>query len=769
MFKPTWLILLSILFLSACSEIKIETPENDSVHPDIPTEFLISFNPDNPPDLTILLNGQDVSDLFTYSADSASASRDVLAAYTRAGTNIIEVTEPAGVLPNRFIIDVVGPVVQILHVDPTTGLVVQGYMEDAAGTVALTINGQNVTLTEGAFNAAISEEVINSELAYVTFVAEDAFGLTSQTVFARPRGSNASAMLPNTLQAMITDNGIQFMIDRVAEPFLAGDDLTGGLTNTTIASTNGSVGKASVVLNSISYGTPAIVADPLSSNNSARVATNVRMSFFRVNVTAKASTHKIDMPWPIPDIPSVSISASGTGTANNPNYNVTANMGLGSNGFNVNASGSSLSVSSYSVDFSGVTSIFEPIFDLVEPLVRGFISDLISDQLEEALPGIVEPLWADLPTGTSVPIMGKNFRLDTDPTSLATPAGNSLRINLGTDIEPLNPESVPTALGSIHAPVGLPTLAKTTPGGANFHAAATVNVGALNQALLAAYHSGLIHLELPIDASELAVIDGIDSVIGPDDEVKLMLNPISPPYVSFNDPNGALAIVGMERFDAQLASRKPGETSFTSLFATELSLAAPIDLGILGNSVDVAVDGIPEISIYDIELLNNTLLAASLVEAIVDFAIPKAVPALITSITTVPIPSFSGYSITLVDRWTISPEKNHVVLAGNLIVPAAAPAMALASSAPLPQANVSFGESERTYSGFVDSLSVSIHHPIVNGQSRYQVDGGDWSVWRYREQFNLYHLTNGEHSLVLCERDLGSMTEECSATDFIVE
>jgi hypothetical protein len=759
---------LFLLFLAGCSPVNIEEPQKNSVHPDVPDEFIISFTANQAPALMILLNGQDVTSLFAVGDGVVTASGNTLASYTRTGTNIFEVTEPGSVAPARFVIDRVGPVVQVLNVNSSAGLQVAGYLQDDIGATSLAINGTTANLVDGAFDEVVLEDVVNNSLSWVSFDAEDAYGQLSHTVFAHPRGANQSAMLPDTLQASITDNGIQFLIDRVAEPYLSSSDLTGGLVGTVIASTNGSVGTADVTLTGLSFTPPAIVADPLASTSNARLATNVRMSRFTISVRATAATHAVDLPWPIPDIPSVSISASGTGIADNPNFSVTANLSLANNQFNVSASNASLSASNYSVDFTGITSIFEPIFDLVEPLVRGFISDLIRDQLTDRLPGIVEPLWAELPTGTDIPILGKTFNVDTNPTALASPAGVIVSMNLDTHIKAMEPVTVPQALGSIYSETALPALGNTTQSGGAYHAAAALPASALNQALLAAYYSGLTHITEAVAIGDLSAISGLDQFIGPDDEVQFSIEPTSPAYVNLHDVNGALLQVGLERFSALVQVKKPGDADFVGLFSAQLSLSAPLDVGVGNDAVDVALDGIPEVTIYTTQVLNGLNIPGSLIETLIDVLVPKIIPTLAGSLASVPLPTFSGYSIALVERWLLLPDQDQVIIAGNLVVPSNNVQAAFAVSYP-EAIDIYVGEPIRSHSDYIDVLPIELLSPsVAENQTRYRVDNGEWSVWRYRHGFNLYRLLNGDHQLQICQRDIDDMIERCDSHEVSV-
>lgn len=755
------IVMFCIVFIAGCSPVNIEEPKKNSVHPDVPAEFIISFTAEEAPDLTILLNGADVTGLFMVGDGVVTASGSSLASFTRSGTNVFEVTDPGSVAPARFIIDRVGPVVQILDVDTSDGLRVAGYLQDDIGASSLSINGSLAAVDQGAFDESIVENIVNDSLSWVAFDAEDAYGQLSRTVFAHPRGTSQSAMLPNTLQASITDNGIQFLIDRVAEPYLTSSDLTGGLVGTVIASTDGSVGYANVTLTGLSFTPPAIVADPLSSTSNARLATNVRMSRFTVSLRARAATHPVDLPWPIPDIPSVSITASGTGIADNPNFSVTAALSIANNRFNVSPSNASLSVSNYSVDFSGITSVFEPIFDLVEPLVRGFISDLIRDQLTARLPGIVEPLWANLPTGADIPILGKTFNVDTNPTALASPAGLNISMNLDTQIMAMEPVNVPRALGSIYSETSLPRLGNTTLSGSSYHAGVALPSSALNQALLAAYYSGLTHIAEAVPIGELSAISGLDQFVGPDDEIQFSIEPTSPAYVNLNDINGALLQLGMERFTALVQVRKPDAAAFVPLFSAQLSLSAPLDVGVGNDAVDVALDGIPEVTVYSTQVFNGLNIPGSLIETLVDVLVPRIIPTIGDSLASVPLPTFSGYSIALVERWLITPGLDQVVIAGNLVVPNSR--VQAAFTEPYPEAiDIYVGEATRSHHDYIDMLPIDLLNPeVAENQTRYRVDDGEWSVWRMRDGFNVYRVFNGDHQLQICQRDISDMIERC--------
>ncbi|OUS30485.1 hypothetical protein A9Q99_05890 [Gammaproteobacteria bacterium 45_16_T64] len=675
-------IALVALLLTGCKNVVIEEPQQDSVHPDTPAEFRIAFSDTaDISNLSVQLNGEEVSALFDIVDGIAYATDDDLQAFTVSGQNILAVENPTGALPTRFIIDREGPTVFVTSVVEDSTLQMTGYVEDDIGTQSLVVNGQSVTVDEdNGFSVTLPP--LNQDTAFnvVTFTATDNYERESTTRYAHPTHSKESAMLPNTLGASITDYGINYIIDTIVEPLVRSLDLTSGLRNTTLASTNGSVGYARVVLNNVTHGTPSISLDTLERSGNGAMRAAVSLPFITISVTASAGIHTIitpdipgiDMPWPIPDIPGINIpdipgidiNIPASPRLSNVRYETTANLSLVDNALNINLADSSLILGGLDLSaFSPLNSIFNQVNFSLETVLEDFIEDAIQNELPGLIPDIIDPLWVD--TASEGETSGKLFGTDVEVSTLVTQR-TSFDFGLDTNIVPLSLDGVPDVLGSLYQPAALPVLDGTTPSGESYHAAIVLSETLLNQTLLAAYYNGLTHITVSATGIELGAIDGIDELpLSSDDSILLTIIPLEPSTVGFNEIDGAMLDLSLRHMEVTVSTQS-GDT-ITPLLSAIATLNAPLDLFFNeGKNVSTRINGIPEVELRDVALGESVSLSDGLTQALVDYLIVKAVPSLTAGFDIIPLPEFSGYRIGSPSVWTTQGDPAFLVVAGDL-------------------------------------------------------------------------------------------------------
>lgn len=189
--KSSFIALLS-LFLIACGKYTIILPEEGAEFLDgVPEQFVIEYENSEPS--TITLNGVNITQYFTMDGSQAVASGASIDGYLLEGNNILTVKPGVGVT-RSFYYDSQGPSVVNREVTSVsdTQVTVNGELKDPSadrGAMQLTLNGNPVPV-----NADGTFEVTTSKASHYNFVARDAIGHESTTIFA-DRGNMVEDMV----------------------------------------------------------------------------------------------------------------------------------------------------------------------------------------------------------------------------------------------------------------------------------------------------------------------------------------------------------------------------------------------------------------------------------------------------------------------------------------------------------------------------------------------------------------------------------------------
>jgi len=120
MITSLWRIafLALVLFSAACTKLTIEAPEDGTVSLTKPSTFIVNFVSGIPPNLQLVLNSSDVTDLFTITESGAVADGSLLADKVFSGKNQFSaVLGDFRVISSVFHFDDIGPTVHILSAD----------------------------------------------------------------------------------------------------------------------------------------------------------------------------------------------------------------------------------------------------------------------------------------------------------------------------------------------------------------------------------------------------------------------------------------------------------------------------------------------------------------------------------------------------------------------------------------------------------------------------------------------------------------------------
>ena len=387
-------------------------------------------------------------------------------------------------------------------------------------------------------------------------------------------------------------------------------------------------------------------------------------------------------------------------------------------------------------------------FDWIDGIIANQFKDQLQTFFEGALEGnissILTETFANIPfENNDIPVNGKIVNFSALPTLLASDS-SSLGLMMKSHAKaPMIDSSLKGALGSLYIDQPLSIANNDT----EFDISTVVSANLLNQMLLAAYQSGATTISGTASGYDYTAISQ------------------APAYVEL-DQNGddiGTFIVKRMRVDIE------DENSNTTTATIDLSLKLSQDtIGVdNGNLVFNLDQVIPDVKVLTFN--NKGGFTRDLVQIAVDLLVPTLMPELTSSLNNLPLPNLVGYSVNL--RKTAS-TNNHLLLAGNMVsvaTTAAAPApdtFAMVASNML-QSNGATGNSISA-EGPV-TLSLSGDNPTEEPlQYRYQIDGGNWSVWTDNTEATINNATPGAHTALVCARTYEMKVDPtCAEVSFI--
>ncbi|MBI2571355.1 MAG: hypothetical protein HYV63_30480 [Candidatus Schekmanbacteria bacterium] len=725
------------LIAAGCTNVKIDSPKNGGLYPDAP-DFKVSYNSE-PSGLTLKLNGTDVTSFFAVGSAAATASGDALAAYVLPGDNQFEVTRPSFVSPVQFHFDVVGPTVKVTSVDEASPLVVHGRVEDPAGVARLSCNGAAVTVSGGSFTATVANA------AFVGFEAEDGFGHVSTTTFARP-----GTALGSSMGARLNKSGIAFLVAEISN--LLGKLDFGELIKELNPLFDKSIGVASARVDAtdVEISAPK-VSLAVSPSNDGTFDVGVDISDLVVYVHATGTV--IGIPW----------ETDGVVWADLVSFDGKAKVTVTNQKIGVALSNLSLVLNGFGFDISGFPDVLEGLFfDLVGDLLEGFIRD----ELATRIPPYIEEFLKNIPSDFQIDLDGHAFRIAALPQALTT-KDEGMSVHLAASVSTLTPVDVPPALGSLYVAGATPDLGTKTPGGKAFDAGAVVSGNLINQALLEGYRAGLTHVGLDEQTNPRISPAGLRGIgmeiqgLFDGDDVRFNVLPSSPPYAGIRGTQTALAALAMDEFTFELELRKQGTDDWLLVFGAVLDMNVPFLIGVSdNNTVKVTFEEVPTVKIRDIDDRGVIDLDEKLVQAIIDWLLPLALPYLADIVEEIKIPSYEGYGVWLHDLFATGSSTDYIAFAGNLVKDSTRTRAARPETYVLVEDVAYTSRSFATEVAPDSALDGKLVTVYVAGdvpgasvlQYSYRLDSGEWSVWRERTEIHLRHLLAGDHVLEVRSR-----------------
>ncbi|WP_370291770.1 hypothetical protein [Thalassolituus sp.] len=753
------LVILAGIVLAACKP-EIVSPMDEGVHADTSFDVAIEFTGTafvtsdlGPEDLLIELNSVDVTSSFVVNKEGATASAYELADYIFPGKNILKVTGYRDTDQIEFYYDTEGPEIHILDTDHLSHTVT-GYVFDRGGVESLMLDGVSVDLDENnAFTASFYDE------AFHTFEAEDSFGHTSSSQYARCDQEFAG------ISARLNQGGFDFLVN-VLETELNGSDLSpivAGMDPVRLLNTLG-LFDMSIKFNSVSFSNVDVDLNVLDNE---RIDTDIQVANTVLGFTLSG---RIGFFIPYNSSGTIRFSQLASGTD--------LLMDIRDSDLDLSLSNTTINHSFPVIDFantSGLLNILDALTSAIVGALAPMFERLFIDVLEEIIVPVMSDFIKDIPITLDVtaPQSGETVSVRALPTFLDS-ADRGVSVDLSTHIwAPVPSEDVPGAIGSLFEAGETPSLGAQTPAGEDFHFGASVSANVVNQALLAAFEAGMNSVEMTRELNRNATPAGIAVYRAPEDEIdeldeiRVRLEPASAPFVKFMPATGVAGKLGW--YDVYLAFDlyKPEWDEFRTVFGVTFNLAVPFDINSTEDGfLSIGVEQAPEIYVSEVDESGIIRLMPGFINSTIDYFMPWIMPEVAKSLKVVPLPRIYNHTLYMRDFWVAG--TNSLSLAGDLIP------VSVTASASVPATTVqevskrsvdvaisTYDDTGEMVEGVVsvangevtiDVDGLNPNSDLGNLEYRYRVDGGSWSIWKQRDTIRIRRLLAGDHEVEICSR-----------------
>ena len=756
-------LLILVLSVSACSEVRIELPTAEFVDEEKPDSFQVSFTNGKPADLALQLNAADVTDMFITTEDgtSASATGVDLAEYIFPGKNIFKAS--AGGLSSQvaFYYDTEGPVIHILNTNRDSGIV-SGYVADDSAVASLTLDGAAVSLDENNhFSTSFSD------LPFNEFTAVDAYAQVSSTQYAR----KDQEFIPG-MSARLNEGGLAFLADALALQlgnidFDAFTEEQNPLIGFSILGLFG----ADLSLKNFAFGEPEIALEVLDNG---RMATVVDVPNFSIGV--EVTGNAVFIPF----------SLGGTLILDNVHFSSDLVLDIVNKDLDVEMARTKVRLDGFQLDFDRIPNILgiETIIGHIFGGLSNFMSPFFVGIFEGNILPVVSEFIGEMAINVSVTTTeDETLDVSVVPTFLDT-FDNGLTIDLGaTVVAPTPSQAATPLLGSLYRAGEMPRIGNTTPDGADFDIGVAISANMMNQALFAAHEAGITTIELRPDNMPGADPAGVSVIQSDQDDVQttdligLSLLPASAPFIKLTKAGSASGVIGWHDVTLEFDMKRVGWSDYQNIFSVTFNLEAAYELGATDDGfLQIGVEQLPTIEVLASSNTGLIQLTPTFMNNVVAYFMPVVMPTVVANMKAIPLPRIAGYSIHPKDFWITGSTSNNLVMAGNLIKVSttnadSAPNTILAfagtstmeevSSAAAISAELSINNGEVT----IGILNVGANNQQL--EQRFRVDGGKWSVWKPRSELTLRRLLGGSHDVQVCSRTaVLKQEQECPTVSF---
>lgn len=620
--------------LSACDGItyKIISPPDDSIHDTLPESIIISYTlkPESPPEMT--LNGVVVTDHFILGETEASAKATDLKTYIVNGENILRVNPPYGP-HSTFIYDPMGPEIIILEADHGNRTKIKGVAVDDAGTGSLQVNGVAVAVnSDGSFTADVPAADVYD------FKAEDFLGHKTSVQYR-----DYSLPYDRSLRARLNQSGMDFIAEELI-PVVNGldfNELVGGMTLYS-AVKKGPLGNKwgpEGFLTNVSMHLDSIQLDPTKGG-------------LRLRGVIKDVKLRLRLVMHDGFLPAIVIKP----TANAASVVFNGNVNLSVGGHAPQIAISSLDIDVNHITFDGALGVFNPIMSpivtAIVGLFEGRIANAIKNPLNKAIPELLDGL---IPSSYDWQVSGSKMRMTFFLEELFT-TDQSLILGLSGGVEAVSPNPlVAEPLGPRYTSDSLPN-----PVASQGDFSLAVNTNVINQALVAAYYSGITHMMILDDEIELNLPR--DDTPGDDGTSRILIDPISPPCVQGNGSGTRLSAHGL-RITHQMIK----EGQWATQFSTQVSVVADIKISADSDStLSIKFVSAPSVKVTNTEIGKGISISDSFINEMVNSVMPNVMQEISKSLSGIKIPEVEGYTFKPESFHGLGANKGHVGMAGTL-------------------------------------------------------------------------------------------------------
>lgn len=773
-------LLFVVVWLAACGEVKIDLPANNSVSPDLPDTFQVTFvNGKTPAGLKMVLNTHDVTSLFVVTATGATASGATLQQHIFSGRNQFSVSA-TGVAKKEvtFYYDTEGPTVHILEGRRGNG-VVSGYLADLGGVDSLQIDGVNIPLDgSNRFTATVQNLPVNE------FVTTDDFGNTSTMSLAR----NDQEFIP-AISARLNNTGLGFL----------GDVLEEALGNVNfealMESLNPIVGlnfiglfDVAVEVQNLAFTKPTIDLEVMDDE---RLATHVEIPNFSIGLTMGGhfGVWPLRFPWDV----------GGTLRMDNVVVDTNVLLDIVDQDLSVDLDNTRARLVGTQLDLDHIPNFlgFEDMLGNIVGGITNFLMPFFTGIVEGVLVPVVSDFISDIPIALTINTPeNEKLRIRALPQYLDT-FDNSLTIDLGASVRAPEPSAAAVPQwGSLYSEGDTPTIGSTTPEGEPFDIGASISANLINQALFAAHESGITTMNIRPENTPGTNPQGVSVVKGEGDDIQtadligMRLEPASAPFIKLIDRQGAYGVLGWYDVKLSFDMRRVGWTDYRQVFSMTFNLEVPFDLGATDDGfLQLGLEQLPTIEVLRTEYQGLIPLTPRFMNGIIERFMPLVLPKIADRLKAVPLPRIAGHYIHPEQFWISGEGKNNLSFAGSLVK------LSTTAAAPAPRTLLAFSSGKQTVPGTTATTTsrvttkattltqsaITVNNGVVTVnvsgnnpsaalgalESRYRVDNGPWSIWKPRTRIQLSNLLGGDHVIEVCSRTVLMKQEQgCPTVSF---
>jgi len=367
-------------------------------------------------------------------------------------------------------------------------------------------------------------------------------------------------------------------------------------------------------------------------------------------------------------------------------------------------------------------------YPTIGSLIKGTIETEAKDILKDKILVLLTDLLKDIPSTLD----DDTLALSALPQILSSDIdGANIILNGHTESKTVGSD-LPNALGSLYVATPL-----TVDSSNNTHLTTTISSNLLNQALLAAFESGITNY-----SSE-------EPVSGYDYEI----TSLTPAYINLGTDLGDIGVFNLDYFRVDLTKVGDSDISETAYMSLSVNLNDNT-IGLNDGTLKINLEH-QNITVNILDLENKSNSVKALLNSVSSILKPLLVPNLTQSLNNIPVPSLYGYNIDLVDKYASNANKAHLTLTGD-ITPIALTTLAMAPTTygyvqEAPQGAYSPTAEVNTDTTITLNFSGDnpTDHPL---KYRYKIDNGNWSVWTSDEALTLYNIPSGTHTATICSR-----------------